>query len=89
MSLRSEVRGNEVVYCEKALGLLRRLEAPHPALAQLGGLRRVFRPVMEVTTWARNDLWQNDFLRRSVAAELVGDDHARLPFRGTQELPEE
>ena len=46
MSLRSEMRSEEVVYFEKALCLLRRFEAPHPALTQARGLMRVFRPAV-------------------------------------------
>src|SRR4051794_29405998 len=50
---------------------------------------RVFRSVIQITTLTMQNSRQNDFLCRSVAAELVGDDHARLPFGGAQELPEE
>jgi hypothetical protein len=74
MSLWSEVWSDEVVYFEKTLRLLRRFETAHAALALPRRLMRVFRPVIEVTTLAMNHSRQNHSFRRSIAAELVGDD---------------
>ena len=36
-----------------------------------------------------NHARQNQSFRRSIAAELVGDDHTRLPFGGAQKLAKE
>jgi len=32
---------------------------------------------------------QNHFLRRSIATQFIGNDHARLPFGGAQQFTEE
>ena len=74
---------------QESLRLPRRLETTQAALALPRRLMRVFCPVIEVTTLAMNDSRQNHSFRRSIAAELVGDDHTRRPFGGAQELAKE
>jgi hypothetical protein len=50
---------------------------------------RVFCPVMEIMALPMNHARQNHFLRCSIAAKLIGNDHAWLTLGGTQQLSKE
>ncbi len=54
-----------------------RFEAPHAPLALAGRLVRILRAVVEPFVLAMLDAGQDLALRRAVAGQLVGDDHAR------------
>jgi hypothetical protein len=74
---RAEMRGDQAIGCEKALGMARGLESPHTELSLASRLVRILRTVIEVPVLAvlhpRRDL----LLRGAVAFQLVGDDHPR------------
>src|SRR5918997_7141358 len=73
---------------EEALGMTRRLEAPHGAFTLTGWLMRVLRAIVEpaVATMfnARHDL----LLCCLVTAEFVGDEHARDVRAAFEQLAE-
>ncbi len=69
------------MYFEKSLCLLGRFKSPHAALALPGWLMRILGPVIEITTLPMKHVRENHFLRGSLAAEFVRDDHGRLPLR--------
>jgi len=73
---------------EKALRMLSRLEALHPALSLSGRLMRVLRPVVQVSALPMSHSRQDDLLGRAIAAKFVGDDHAGSPAGGAQQLAE-
>jgi hypothetical protein len=74
---------------EEALGMARRLKPLHTPLALTRGLMRVFYTVVQIAMLAMFDSRENLSLRRSVALEFVGDEHARHVRQPFEELAEE
>src|SRR5262249_7224779 len=76
MSSGAEVLGNGAIRRQKSLGMPGGCEPLHPILALARGAMRVFAPVIEVATLAMLHPGQDLALRRAVALELIGDNHA-------------
>ncbi len=67
----------------------RRLKPAHYLLSQSGRLVRVLRPIVQSLVLAVLDTRHDLSLRRTVALQLVGDDHARDVLQTFQQLAEE
>ncbi len=89
MPFGSEVGGHDPLYLEKALRMIGRFEALHPAFPLSGRLVRVLCTVIEVPVLTVSNGRHYHSFRRSIASELVGDHYARRPSTGTQKLTKE
>ena len=74
---------------QKPFRLPRRLEPLHDPLSSPGRLVGILRPVVEASVLPVLDAGHDLTLGRSVAAELVGDQHARRSPLLRQELAEQ
>ena len=78
MASRAEVRSNDSVHLDKSLGVSRGFEPSHSPLPLTRRLMRVLRAVVQVPVLSMSDAGHHNPFRRSVAAEFVSNDHARL-----------
>jgi hypothetical protein len=76
MPSRAEVLGDGSICRQKALGVTRGLEPLHASLTLTGRPMRILTPVVEIPTLPMLDAGQHLALRRSVAFQLVRDEHA-------------
>ncbi len=81
--------GDLIMGGKKPLHLPRRLEPLHDPLSSPGWLVRILRPVVEAFVLPVLDAGHDLTLGRSVAAELVGDQHAGRSPLLLQELAEQ
>ena len=81
--------GDLIMGRQKPLRLPRRLEPLHDPLSSSGRLVGVLRPVVEAFVLPVLDAGHDLTLGRGVAAELVGDQHARRSLLLLQELAEQ
>src|SRR5258708_31036813 len=72
---------------EKPLGLSRGFEPPHLFFTQSRGLVGVFRSIVEPFVLAMLYSRQDLAFGRSIALQLVGDNHARDVLQPFEELP--
>jgi hypothetical protein len=66
-----------------------RLELLHTPLALAGGLMGAFGPIVQIAVLPMFHTRQHFPLRRTIDAELIGDDHARHVGQLLEEFPEE
>ncbi|MCU1292286.1 MAG: hypothetical protein JWP08_1136 [Bryobacterales bacterium] len=78
MASRAEVRSNDSVHLNKALGVPGGFEASHSPLALTRRLVRVLRPVVQVSMLSMSHTGHHYALRCPVAAQLVRNDDARF-----------
>ena len=88
MAFGSKVSGENAVDFEKALRMLRGLEAFHSTLSLPGRLMRVLSPVVKVSALPMSYSRQHDFLSGPMAAQFVGNDHTGCLAGGAQQLAE-
>jgi hypothetical protein len=81
--------GDLIVYGQKPLHLSRRLEPLHDPLSSSGRLMGILRSVVEALVLAVLDVGHDLTLGRGIAAELVGDPHARRSPLSLQQLAEQ
>ena len=81
--------GDLIMSRQKPLRLPRRLEPLHDPLSSSGRLVGILRPVVEAFVLPMLDAGHDVTLGRSVAAELVGNQHARRSPLLLQELAEQ
>ena len=81
--------GDLIMGRQKPLRLPRRLEPRHDPFPSSGRLVRILRPVVEAFVLPMLDAGHDLTLGRSVAAELVGNQHARRSPLLFQELAEQ
>src|SRR5262245_18023377 len=86
---RSEMLGNGTIRGEEPLRLHGRLEPLHPPLPLAGGLMGVLRAVIEIPVLAVLHAGQDLPLGRTIAFELVRDDHPRHILAALEQLAEE
>jgi hypothetical protein len=84
MAVWAEVLGDGTISGEEPLSLAGCVEPLQAWLSRAGGVVRVLCPVIEIAVRARFDSRENLSLSRSVALQLVSNDHAR-PVRQTLE----
>ena len=80
---------NNSVHLKESLGVLAGLEPAHPPLSFSCGLVRVLRSVVQVPVLSVSNTRHHHPFCRSVAAELVGNDDARLAPSRPQKLAKE
>ena len=78
----SEVRGDDAVHLDEALGMLSGLESPHPSLPFTRWLMRVLRTVVQVPVLPVGDAGHDHAFGSRVVAQFVCDDHARTGMAG-------
>jgi hypothetical protein len=74
---------------DETLCMPSRLEPPHAPLALAGWLMRVLGPVIKVSVLSMSNAGHDRPFRGGIAAQLVGNDHARTSPSGSQQLTEE
>ena len=86
----SEMRGDDSVHLDEALRMVARLKPAHPPLALTRGLMGVLGAVVQIPVLPVCDAGHDDSFGGSIAAQLVGYDHARTAMAGgAQQLAEE
>ena len=89
MSSWMEMTVDECVRGEKVVGLLRRFELLHLALAAACRTMRVFRAIVQISALSMFSLWKQLALSHAVASQLIGHDHARHILKAFQQPSEE
>ena len=84
-----EMTVDECVRGEKVVGLLRRFESLHLALAAACRTMRVFRAIVQISALSMFGLWKQLALSHAVASQLIGHDHARHILKAFQQSSEE
>lgn len=85
----AEVLGDGTMRREKALGVSWGLEPLHAPFPLPGGLMGVFGPIVQIAVLAVFHARQYFPLGRTIAFELVRDEHARHKLAALEQLPEE
>jgi hypothetical protein len=85
----SEVRADDSVYLDETLGVPGGLEPPHALFPLPRWLMGVLGPVVQVPVLPVSNAGHYDPFRGGIAAQFVGNDYARTPPRGPQQLAEE
>ena len=89
MSSWLEMTVDECVRGEKVVGLLRRFELLHLALAAACRTMRVLRAIVKISALSMFGLWKQLALSHAVALQLIGHDHARHILKAFQQPSEE
>ena len=84
-----EMTVDECMRGEKVVGLPRRLESLHLALAAACRTMRVFRAIVQISALSMFSLWKQLALSYTVASQLIGHDHARHILKAFQQPSEE
>src|SRR4029077_12585463 len=84
-----EVTVDECMRGEKVVGLPRRFESLHLALAAACRTMRVFRAIVQISALSMFSLWKQLTLSHTVASQLIGHDHARHILKAFQQPSEE
>ena len=84
-----EMTVDECMRREKVVGLVRRFESLHLALAVACRTVRVFRTIVQISALSMFSLWKQLTLSHTVASQLVGHDHARHILKAFQQPSEE
>jgi DNA-binding GntR family transcriptional regulator len=84
-----EVTVDECMRGEKVVGLPRRFESLHLALAAACRAMRVFRAIVQISALSMFGLWKQLTLSHTVASQLIGHDHARHILKAVQQTSEE
>jgi hypothetical protein len=72
-----EMTVDECMRGEKVVGLLRRFESLHLALAAACRAMQVFRAIVQISALSVFSVWEQLALSHAVASKLIGHDHAR------------
>jgi hypothetical protein len=89
MASRMKVPMDEGMGRQEALGVLRRPEPLHLSFPASGWSMRVLGPIVQVAALPVLDLRQQRALRHAIAAQFVGDEHARNILQTLQQPLEE
>jgi hypothetical protein len=85
---RAEMRSNDSVYFDKALGVPSGFEPSHSPLPFTRRLVRVLGSVVQIPMLSMSNPGHHDPFRRRVTAQLIGYDHARWSSRCPQQPTE-
>ena len=83
-----EMTVDECVRGEKVVGLLRRFESLHLALAAARRTMRVFRAIVQISALSMFSFWKQLALSHAVTSQLIGHDHARHILKAFQQSSE-
>ena len=84
-----EMTVDECMRGEEVVGLLRRFETLHLALAAACRTMRVFRAIVQISALSMFGFWKQLALSHAVASQLIGHDHARHILKAFQQSSEE
>ncbi len=84
-----EMTVDECMRGEKVVGLPRRFESLHLALAAACRTVRVFGAIVQISALSMFGLWKQLTLSHAVASQLIGHDHARHILKAFQQPSEE
>jgi hypothetical protein len=89
MTSRSKMRSDDSVCFDKTLRVPGGLESSHAPLSLPCGLMRVLGSVVQVPVLSMGNSGHHDSFRSGIAAQFVGNDHARLSPGASQQLAKE
>src|SRR5262245_61755055 len=89
MPSRAKVLGNGSIRRQKTLGMAGRFESLHAPLLLARRPMRILTPIIEVATLSVFHTWQHLAFGRTVALQLIRDDHAWHIYQALEQLAKE